>query len=92
MSTHSEGSLVELSAHRLLNIQDGKGLTVSCRAGSLWITQDSDRRDIVLGPGERFTLDRNGLALVHAVTDALVVVSRSRRTPLRAQLERRAAA
>ena len=78
MRAHSEGSLVELNAHRLLRIRDGNGLTVSCDAGEIWITQESDLRDIVLVPGERFTLDRTGLALLHPVTDALVRLSGER--------------
>ena len=27
---------------------------VSCRSGSIWITQDGDLEDIILQPGERF--------------------------------------
>ena len=27
---------------------------VSCRSGSIWITQDGDQEDIILQPGERF--------------------------------------
>lgn len=40
--------------------------TVTCRRGRLWITQAGDARDVFLGPGERFELDRPGPALVSA--------------------------
>ena len=43
---------------------------VECLAGSLWITQDGDPRDILLAAGECFTLDRRGVALVTAMHDA----------------------
>src|SRR5215207_879876 len=31
---------------------------IECLGGTLWITQDGDRRDIILGSGESFTFDR----------------------------------
>lgn len=37
-----------------------------CCAGTIWITQEGDPRDIFLAAGERFTLDRPGLALISA--------------------------
>jgi len=37
------------------------------RAGQVWITQDGDPRDVILGPNETFTLDRTGHALVSAL-------------------------
>lgn len=46
------------------------GRRVECLAGSVWITQDRDRRDIVLAAGQGFTLDRPGMAVVSALSDA----------------------
>lgn len=36
-------------------------------AGTLWITIDQDPRDIVLGPGQSFEVDRGGDLLVCAL-------------------------
>ena len=47
-----------------------KGRRVECVAGSLWITQDGDLRDIVLGAGEAFDFDRRGDALLSAFADS----------------------
>jgi hypothetical protein len=57
---------VSLRAHDLFDIQDGEGLSVTCRNGVVWITQSNDARDVVIAAGESFTLDRPGLALVAA--------------------------
>ena len=38
--------------------------------GSLWVTQDGNPRDIVLAPGESFTFDQRGDALISAFDDA----------------------
>ena len=54
-------------AHR---IESGKGLLVQCLTGTVWLTQDKDPRDIVLEPGEEATIERDGLSLVSALSDA----------------------
>ena len=55
-------------------IVDGAGTTIRSVEGAVWITQSGDPRDIVLQPGDRFTLDRNGLALVVAFEKPAVVL------------------
>ena len=69
-----------LRSREVLNIRDGKGLTVRCMAGALWITQDGDTDDVVLRAGECFVLDRPGLALVSApLAPATVLVEKASR-------------
>ena len=46
------------------------GRRVECLSGVIWITQDGDRRDIVLEAGEAFDFDRNGDALLSALADS----------------------
>jgi hypothetical protein len=58
----AKGSIRHVHAH--------KGRRVELLSGSLWITQDGDRRDIVLGPGESFDFDRRGDALLSAFDDS----------------------
>ena len=50
------------------------GRSVECLSGSLWITQDGDRRDIVLAAGEAFAFDRRTDAVLSAFADARYVV------------------
>jgi Protein of unknown function (DUF2917) len=63
--SHSE-LLVHLNHRELLDINDGQGLAVACIAGTVWITQSNDARDIVINAGQTFILDKQGLALVAA--------------------------
>ena len=58
---------VALQPSQPLDLRDAKGTVVTARAGTIWITQPDDRRDIVLRPGQSFTVDRDGLTLVSAV-------------------------
>ena len=46
------------------------GHRIECLTGALWITQDGDRRDIVLAPGDSFSFDRVGDALISALEDS----------------------
>jgi len=63
---------IALDRGALHRIRDGAGLTVLCLKGSLWLTQQDDHRDVVLGAGEAFTLDRPGLAVLFALSSAAV--------------------
>ena len=40
---------------------------VSCRSGSLWITQDGDLQDIILRPGERFVPQPRRRAILYGL-------------------------
>ena len=61
---------IDLQRGRFLRVVDGAGSTVAARAGEVWITEQDSLRDVVLRPGQRFTLGRHGLALVEAFSDA----------------------
>jgi hypothetical protein len=61
--------MVSLRAGDLLRLRSASGMVISCRSGTLWITQEQDTRDIVLRPGACFTLDRSGLALISSLGD-----------------------
>ena len=71
-------SLHHGQAHR---IEAGKGLLVQCLSGTLWLTQDNDPRDIVLEPGEEATIERDGLSLVSALSEAQFVLLSAPLTP-----------
>ena len=58
--------VTRLTPGRSLRVRDAIGCTVMCCAGTVWITQENDARDIFLTAGERFTFDRPGLALIYA--------------------------
>ena len=53
MLTQSRYTEVAL-AKRSLQVLPPDTEQVSCRSGSIWITQDGDTQDIILQPGERF--------------------------------------
>ncbi len=70
-----EPARLRLAPGQTLRLRDAAGHTVRCDEGSVWITEDRLPRDICLAPGERYRLERPGLALVQAFGDASVDLS-----------------
>ena len=55
-----------------LKILDAVGSTICAREGTVWITEENSRKDVVLENGACFRIDRPGLTLVQAFADASV--------------------
>jgi hypothetical protein len=50
---------------------------VICLQGSVWITQQNDFQDYLLGPGQGFIITRAGLVLIQARPDARIQITPS---------------
>lgn len=74
MSINSGATRMFLTAGRTVRLRRARGLKVACLRGTVWITQDGDLRDIIVGSGEAFTVDRDGLLLIHAFGAAAIAI------------------
>jgi hypothetical protein len=63
-----------LGKGKIRHLHAESGRRVEVVSGTLWITQDGDLRDIVLGAGEAFDFDRRGEALLSAFDDSRYLV------------------
>ena len=63
-----------LAAGQLLSLDDARGMRILPSAGTLWITEEGEPRDFVVGPGEAFVVTRAGRTLVQAVAPARVAL------------------
>jgi hypothetical protein len=53
-----------ISGDEVARIQDGRGLLLSVQYGTVWITQAGSTKDVFIGAGGSFLIDRDGCALV----------------------------
>ncbi|MEO6929670.1 MAG: DUF2917 domain-containing protein [Casimicrobiaceae bacterium] len=65
---------LDMAEGNLLKLDDARGTTLRVARGTLWVTQERDRRDFVLGPGDVWAIERDGLTLVGAQTAAMISV------------------
>lgn len=75
-SPNAAGDTVHLGRTQHLRLRNRAGWTVRALCGTAWITQDGDLRDIVLEAGDAFVLDRGGNALISALDETRVSISR----------------
>lgn len=67
-----------LPRNQILSAVPGESAQIHCRKGSVWITQDSDQRDVILDAGEVFSVDRPGKVVVHALRPSAVMIEAAR--------------
>jgi hypothetical protein len=67
---------VRLARRTALVLDDARSGVISVDYGCVWITLQDDPRDIVLLPGMRFEIDRDGRTVVTAEEDSRLRISR----------------
>ncbi len=72
MKLEIQSGAVRLARGQTLKLRDGVGSTICAREGTVWITEENSRKDVVLEAGACFRVDRPGLTLVQAFADASV--------------------
>ena len=77
MELKVDNAVLELKAGQVITLDDAIGASVQARLGSLWITEEGDVRDIVLGPGEQRVIKRAGRTLIQAMQTSWISI----RTP-----------
>ncbi|HEY7942941.1 MAG: DUF2917 domain-containing protein [Burkholderiales bacterium] len=68
--TPQRGRRMCLPQRESLVLVNAEGTTIAVDAGCLWVTMESDPRDVVLMPGMRFEIDRGGRTVITAEDDS----------------------
>lgn len=67
-------ALEQLAKGSLLTLREAQGRGVAVFSGSLWVTQDGDRRDLVVEAGDSMRFDRGGLVVLQALHDTRLLL------------------
>ena len=67
--------MVELRRGGVLRIEDGREMMVYLWDGNVWLTQDGEGRDVLLGAGGWFRIGRQGVTLVYALADCSITLT-----------------
>ena len=70
MKLELESGALRLARGQTLKLQDAVGSTICAREGTVWITEENSRKDVVLEPGYCFRVGHPGLTIVQAFADA----------------------
>jgi hypothetical protein len=74
MQIEASRSAVNLAGDGLIAIRDSAGTRVFCQSGTLWVTQEGQIKDAVLGPGDMLTIRNRGLTLITALQTSAVAL------------------
>lgn len=90
MACFESGTVVSLANREALALPDLRGATLRVTRGSLWLTEERDRHDIVLRAGDNWVVESNGNTVVEAQGDAVFCIvgraGRDLKLPAQAQV------
>jgi len=69
-----DAPVLALQSGQLITLDDARGTCIQSRCGTLWVTEEGEHADFILGPGETLVLARSGRALVQAMVPARVAL------------------
>lgn len=75
MSDTLQVQRIPIGLRELLVIDDARDQLLTCESGELWITQDGDRRDVILPAGQSWRIDRSGPLVLSAFKPAVATLA-----------------
>jgi hypothetical protein len=74
MACFEVGTRIGLSGGEAVSLTDVRGTTLRIRRGTVWLTQEHDRADVVLRAGDNWVVERDGRTVMEAQSPSLVYV------------------
>lgn len=72
MTLNLDHPTLALDVGQVVSLDDLAGTRISALLGSLWVTYEDSRKDLILAPGESMVIARGGRTVVQALQPALV--------------------
>jgi len=74
MACYESGTVISLAHREAITLPGMRGATLRVTQGTLWLTEERDRHDVVLRPGDNFVVESDGNTVVEAQNDAVFCV------------------
>ena len=74
MQLNLKSPVLSLSAGQVLTLDDAKGTRILARSGTVWITEEGDRDDHIVGPGDALIVAHPGRTVIQALDCAWISI------------------
>ena len=72
MQLQLKAPLLALEAGQVVTLDDAQGTRIVARSGTVWVTEEGENRDHIVGPGDALVLARSGRTVVQALKTAWI--------------------
>ena len=72
MRLHTNQPLLALEPGQVLTLDDAQGTRIVARSGTVWVTEEGESRDHIVGPGDALIVARPGRTVVQALMAAWI--------------------
>ena len=78
MEVRSKAPVLALAAGDVVTLDDARGTRIQAQAGMVWVTEEADPQDHVVGRGETLIVARAGRTVIQALEPSWIALGRPR--------------
>jgi hypothetical protein len=77
MQLNLKTPLLALEAGQVVTLDDAQGTRIIARSGTVWVTEEGETHDHIVGPGDALVVARSGRTVVQALKSAWISLTQS---------------
>ena len=74
MELNLKSPVLALEAGQVVTLDDAAGTRIEARSGTVWVTEEGDRDDHIVAPGQTLVVRNGGRTLVQALQPAWIAL------------------
>ena len=74
MTLPFDNSLLQLATGQVLSLDDARGARIRARIGTVWVTEEGDIDDHIVGPGDARVIAHEGRTVVQALAPSWISI------------------
>lgn len=75
MNLSIKAPLVTLDRGQVITLDDAAGTRIVLRSGTVWVTQEDDAKDHIVGPGDEIVVAHDGRTVIQALQQAWISIN-----------------